>query len=67
MNLSKPEAQASLVEIENVISQTHKEIATGFTSNSLIIWVLGFSGSQFFPKIAGMPWLALIFVGFVVT
>ena len=70
MNISKQEAQESLAEIENVILQTRKEIARSGASYSLIlwgvIWVLGFSGSQFFPHISGWLWLALVFIGFVV-
>jgi len=71
MNLSKQEAQESLTDIENVISQTRKAIARSGASFALItwgvIWVLGFSGTQFLPKIAGPIWLMLDFIGFVAT
>jgi hypothetical protein len=38
MNISKQEVQESLTEIENVISQTRKEIATGSALNLGVIW-----------------------------
>ncbi|MGH7977133.1 MAG: hypothetical protein ACREDS_04770 [Limisphaerales bacterium] len=71
MNISKQEAQESLAEIESVIFQTRKKIAHSSASFSLIlwgvIWVIGFLGVQFSPKVASWLWLALIFIGFIVT
>lgn len=63
MNISKREAQESLNEIESVISQIRRDIAHGNNSYLLImwgfIWMIGFSGTQFFPKQAGWFWLVL--------
>jgi hypothetical protein len=48
MQISKQEAQASLTDIENIISQARREIMGSGASLSLIlwgaIWVAGFSG-----------------------
>ena len=67
MNISKQEAQDSLNEIHSVIDQTRKAIAHGASSNILIlwgvIWVIGYSGTQFFPKWGGLIWMPLVFIG----
>jgi hypothetical protein len=71
MNISKQEAQESLTEIENIISQTRRAIAHGGTGTMLIIWgiiwALGYSASQFINKWAGTIWLLLILFGAVAS
>src|SRR5579883_815804 len=67
MNISKEEARESLDEIQSVIEKTRKAVAHGAASSMLIfwglIWVVGYSGTQFFPQSAGYLWLGLITVG----
>ena len=69
MNISKQEAQESLAEIESVISQTRRTIAHGGTGAILImwgiVWVLGYSATQFMPQRAGTIWLCLVVAGIV--
>jgi hypothetical protein len=71
MNISKQEAQESLAEIESVIAQTRRAIAHGGTGTILIVWgivwILGYSASQFIPTRAGSIWLALVLVGIAVS
>ena len=67
MNISKQEAQDSLNEIHSVIDQTRKAIAHGASSSILIvwgvIWLIGYSGTQFFPQWGGLIWMPLVFIG----
>ena len=65
--LSKSEAQAALDEISSVISTTQKAIASGPAAPLLImwgvIWVIGYSVTQFSPQHAGLAWMGLVFAG----
>jgi hypothetical protein len=67
MNISKQEAQDSLNEIQDVIAQTRRTIGMGPTGIILIlwglIWVAGYSCSQFSPGYARMAWPVLIMTG----
>jgi hypothetical protein len=70
MNITKQEAQASLAEIENAITLTQKAMGH-FTGYILmlwgVIWMFGFSATQFCPEQANWTWLALDVVGFIGT
>jgi hypothetical protein len=67
MNISKQEAQDSLNEIQSAVEQTRRAIAHGVASSLLIlwgvIWVIGYSGTQFFPAKGGLMWMPLVFIG----
>ncbi len=60
MNLSKTEAEAALREIESVVTQTRRAIAGSCCSAMLIlwgvIWVIGYSATQFFPRQWAWTW-----------
>ena len=62
-NISKEEARASLNEIQSIINRTRKVIAHGPSSKILIlwgiIWITGFSCTQFCPWYAGYFWMSL--------
>lgn len=67
MNISKQEARESLDQIQSVIDQTRKAIAYSGASSMLVlwglIWVIGFSSSQFFLRWTGFVWMGLIICG----
>lgn len=67
MNISKQEAQESLNDIESVTEQTRKAIAYGGSSGMLtlwgVIWMIGYSVTQFYPAYAGWAWMPLIAIG----
>jgi hypothetical protein len=67
MNISKQEAQESLNEIESVINETRRAIASGASSSILVlwgfVWVVGYSVTQFFPDWAGLAWMPLVSIG----
>lgn len=67
MNISKQEAQESLKDIESVTEQTRKAIAYGASSSMLIlwgvIWMIGYSVTQFYPAYAGLAWMPLVAFG----
>jgi|SRR5579884_340466 len=69
MNISKKEAQESLDDIQSVTEQTRKAIAYGACSAMLIlwgvIWMIGYSITQFSPNYAGFAWMGLIPIGAV--
>ena len=71
MNVSKQEANESLGQIEAAITQTRRAIGQGATSTRLIlwgvIWVLGYTCSQFAPKFAQTFWLCLVVVGMLAS
>src|ERR1700735_3118605 len=71
MNVSRKEAQESLDEIESVILHTRQALAHGVSSIMLIlwgvIWVVGYSGTQFYPQRAGLLWPLLIVIGAVAS
>jgi hypothetical protein len=67
MNISKEEAQDSLADIEKVLEQTRRVIANGCSSSLLIlwgvIWVIGYTGTQFYPARALYIWGPLNLAG----
>jgi hypothetical protein len=67
MNISKQEANEALDQIDDAISQTRRAIGQGTSSAILIlwgvIWVLGYSSSQFAPRMAQSLWLCLVVSG----
>jgi hypothetical protein len=67
MNITPQEAQESLVTIDDIIGQTRRTIASGCSSTLLIlwgaIWVVGYTGTQFFPAKALWFWGPLNFLG----
>ena len=67
MNITKDEARASLAEIRDVTWHTRRAIGQGASSSILIvwgvIWMIGYSASQFVPQYSGLIWLPLITVG----
>ena len=69
--VSEEEAQASLQEIDRIINQTRKAIASGNLAPQLIIWgvvwILGYGGEQFFPESSWHLWLGLILAGAIGT
>jgi hypothetical protein len=69
MNISKQEATAALGEIEDAITQTKRAIGRGGSSATMIlwgiIWMVGYSCSQFAPRRAQVVWLCLVFIGAV--
>src|SRR5688572_28512532 len=71
MNITKSEAQASLANINEAIAQTRKAIAHGAAAPLLIlwglIWMIGYSGTHFFPRSAGWLWMLLISLGTVLS
>ena len=71
MSLSKAEAEDALGEIDRVIARTRRAVATGCCGGLLIlwgvIWLLGFSASQFLPDHANYLWAALDSAGFLAS
>jgi hypothetical protein len=67
MEVSKNEARESLAEIERIVDLTRRSIGRGCAAPLLIlwgiIWVIGYSGTQFYPRYAGFLWLGLITIG----
>jgi hypothetical protein len=67
MNISKQEASEALDQIEDAVSQTRRAIGQGSSSTKLIlwgvIWMLGYSCSQFAPGKAQTVWLCLVALG----
>lgn len=71
MNISKQEANEALGQIEDAISQTRRAIGQGTSSALLIlwgvIWMLGYSASQFAPRMAHSFWPCLVVSGTVAS
>jgi len=69
--ITQEEARASLTEIDRIIVQTRKAIASGCAAPLLIIWgstwIVGYAGEQFFPLLSGRLWLGLMFAGTVAS
>jgi hypothetical protein len=67
MNISKEEASEALGQIDDAISQTRRTIGQGNSSTKLIlwgvIWMIGYSCSQFVPAKAQTIWLCLVGLG----
>ena len=63
MNVTKAEAQASLDAIESIMARTRRVIAGSGCGDLLllwgVIWLIGFSATQFFPNQSGLLWLGL--------
>jgi hypothetical protein len=71
MNVTPDEAQASLAEVENIVARTRLALASTRCGPMLvvwgIIWMIGYSGTQFFPAKAGLLWAVLDCAGFAAT
>ncbi len=72
INPITPEAaRASLAEIDRIATQTRQTIAWSCATPLLIlwgvIWVIGFSATQFFPSWAFRLWIGLDLAGIVST
>jgi hypothetical protein len=71
MNVSKEEAHQTLVEIDSVIFQTQRALAQSGAGKMLIlwglIWVIGYSTTQFFPAWQGRQWLPLVLIGTITS
>lgn len=67
MNISKAEASEALGQIDDATSQTRRAIGQGSSSTKLIlwgvIWMLGYSCSQFAPGMSQTVWLCLVALG----
>src|SRR5687768_13582202 len=70
-NISRTEAQEALNEISSVIRTTQRAIASGPAAPLLIlwgvIWVIGYSVTQFLPRYSGLGWMVLVFIGSAVS
>jgi hypothetical protein len=71
MEVSRNEAQESLSQIEEMATRTRRLVACGGGDVLFmmwgVIWVLGFLGNQFVPRISGPVWLGLVGAGVLVT
>jgi hypothetical protein len=69
--VSKDEALASLAEIQRVVVQTRRTLASGAAAPILIlwglIWIVGFADTQFHPDGAGRVWTFLNTGGIAAT
>jgi hypothetical protein len=65
--VTREEAQSSLAEIDRVMTATRRSIGASRSGPVVIlwgiIWVVGYTGTQFFPHAASPLWLLLNLVG----
>ena len=67
MNVSPSEAEEALAAIQTMAQRTRRSIASGGTAVTLIVtgvvWLIGFTCTQFLPEIAGTIWTGLSILG----
>ena len=72
MNISSTEAEEALSAIQAMVQKTRRTISSSGAYLFLVvwgvIWLLGFSGSQFLPShIAGYAWMILDILGGIIS
>jgi uncharacterized membrane protein len=67
MDVSHPEAEEALAAIEAIAQKTRHSIASSGTYITLIVtgivWLIGFTFTQFLPEISGYVWTGLAIFG----
>ena len=71
MNISKEDAQASLITVQNIKSQTQKAIASSYANSSLILWgslwIAAFITTHFYGAYAFYIFMAMSITGGIGT
>lgn len=71
MDISKEEAKDSLSQIQSVLNQTRKSIASNYVSPLLVLWgltfIAGYIGTHFFAAWAFRIWIVLDTIGLLGT
>jgi hypothetical protein len=71
MNLTPAEAEEALAAIQRMEQRTRRAIANGGITITMIvtgiIWLIGFTCTQFLPEISGYVWIGLSILGSVLA